>query len=463
MGKNNRYEGGIIYKMVCKDPTITDIYIGYTCNIYREKYNHKLKCNNPKYNTHNSYKYRFIRDHGGIINWDLIQIIAYPCENKRQLEAQQHKFIEKYLPSLNSELSITRIENYKERHKIDDTIYKVKLIGDEPPISVSMNEPVVEDVVEDEPETKEKEIVEDDVIAVNNQLFNNTDIEMENIPMDDTEYPLDTPFKIEQKVNIKLLDMEDDPKDLGNNIDLGKDNIDLGKDTIDLGNNVTIGNIILPEVIKSQKQDIEIIPEIITSITDNKNGRESQETKKTDKKDVVETIKSQSIKSQKTKGQNVDALQVIKSNDNKKSLEVYDFFNINNKEKSTDSKNIDGGYDLLGHLYDTKPIYYNDFLSHLNYSYRKRKATEALGTENQTISCISDKDPKIWYGKSTDTKEQIDNILNNKYKYRRCTKGIFNRSKKNLKYKNDIKRSKKLKRNTDLIKIKGKTIVVLAD
>jgi len=463
MGKNNRYEGGIIYKMVCKDPNITDIYIGYTCNIYREKYNHKLKCNNPKYNTHNSYKYRFIRDHGGILNWDLIQIIAYPCENKRQLEAQQHKFIEKYKPSLNSELSITRIENYEERHKIDDTIYKVKLIGDEPPISVSMNEPVVED----EPEAKKKEVVEDvvddEIVSVNNQLFNNTDIEIENTPMNDTEYPLDTPFKIEQKVNIKLLDMEDDPTDLGNNIDLGKDNIDLGKDTIDLGNNETIENIILPEVIKSQNQDIKIIPEIITSIINGENGKESQETKKTDKEDVVETIKGQIIKSQIIKSQIVDAPQVIKSNDKKKSLEVYEFFNINDEEKSTESKNIDGGFDLLGHLNDTKPMYYNDLLSHLNYSHRKRKAMEALGTENHTISCISEEDPKIWYGKSTDTKEQIDNILNNKYKYRRCTKGIFNRSKKNLKYKNDIKRSKKLKRNTDLIKIKGKTIVVLAD
>ena len=47
------YANGIIYKLCCLDPNITEIYIGSTTNKYRRKQQHKGICNNvngKKYN-----------------------------------------------------------------------------------------------------------------------------------------------------------------------------------------------------------------------------------------------------------------------------------------------------------------------------------------------------------------------------------------------------------------------------
>ena len=43
-----KYENGLIYKVCCNDPTISDCYIGSTTNIVKRKQNHKHNCNNEK-------------------------------------------------------------------------------------------------------------------------------------------------------------------------------------------------------------------------------------------------------------------------------------------------------------------------------------------------------------------------------------------------------------------------------
>ncbi len=45
---NIDYSNTIIYKLCCKDLTITDIYIGHTTDMRRRKWNHKGRCNNIK-------------------------------------------------------------------------------------------------------------------------------------------------------------------------------------------------------------------------------------------------------------------------------------------------------------------------------------------------------------------------------------------------------------------------------
>ena len=46
-----KYENGLIYKIVCNDPNITDCYIGSTTNIVKRRQSHKSACNNKKQNT----------------------------------------------------------------------------------------------------------------------------------------------------------------------------------------------------------------------------------------------------------------------------------------------------------------------------------------------------------------------------------------------------------------------------
>ena len=42
------YSNTIIYKIVCKDQNIKDIYVGHTTNFVQRKHAHKQNCNNNK-------------------------------------------------------------------------------------------------------------------------------------------------------------------------------------------------------------------------------------------------------------------------------------------------------------------------------------------------------------------------------------------------------------------------------
>ena len=79
------YSKSIIYKLCCKDASITDEYIGSTTNKTKRKYQHKSNCNNENGKRYNLYVYQFIREHGGFDNFDLIVLEEYSCENKQKL------------------------------------------------------------------------------------------------------------------------------------------------------------------------------------------------------------------------------------------------------------------------------------------------------------------------------------------------------------------------------------------
>jgi len=96
-----KYEKGKIYKLCCKDPNITEIYIGSTLNQYRRKHEHKGTCNNPNNRRYNLYVYQFIRENGGFENWDLVILEEYPTENKNELTWKEREYIELLQPALN--------------------------------------------------------------------------------------------------------------------------------------------------------------------------------------------------------------------------------------------------------------------------------------------------------------------------------------------------------------------------
>ena len=95
------YSNTIIYKLCCKDPSITDIYIGHTTNFRKRKSSHKSSCNNETDKIYNLYVYKFIRDHGGFDNWDMIEICKVECLDKREAERNERNHIESLGASLN--------------------------------------------------------------------------------------------------------------------------------------------------------------------------------------------------------------------------------------------------------------------------------------------------------------------------------------------------------------------------
>lgn len=119
-----KYENAEIYRLICKDPTITDEYIGSTCNRYKRKQQHKSVCNNENDKYYNFPVYQCIRANGGFQNWDMIRIEPYPCNSKIELHMRERHWIEERQPTLNKNIP-TRTEEeirqykkqYREEHK----------------------------------------------------------------------------------------------------------------------------------------------------------------------------------------------------------------------------------------------------------------------------------------------------------------------------------------------------------
>jgi hypothetical protein len=96
------YSNTIIYKICCKDPKISDIYIGHTTNFTQRKNQHKTSCCNENDKRYNQYVYNFIRQNGGWDNWTMIQIQQHKLQNKREAESTEHFWIEKLSANLNT-------------------------------------------------------------------------------------------------------------------------------------------------------------------------------------------------------------------------------------------------------------------------------------------------------------------------------------------------------------------------
>jgi hypothetical protein len=102
-----------IYKITCKDETITDFYIGSTYNVTRRKFHHKTDCNNEKAQNYNIKLYRTIRENGGWINWNFIVIEELPKHTKIQANIRE----EYHRKELNATLNMIKSHQTKEERK----------------------------------------------------------------------------------------------------------------------------------------------------------------------------------------------------------------------------------------------------------------------------------------------------------------------------------------------------------
>ena len=95
------YNKCYIYKICCKDPTITDCYIGSTTNIIRRRTEHKQSCTRSSNQAYSRFVYIFIRNNGGWDNFDLIAIEEFSCDSKMQQHKKERDWIEQIKPTLN--------------------------------------------------------------------------------------------------------------------------------------------------------------------------------------------------------------------------------------------------------------------------------------------------------------------------------------------------------------------------
>lgn len=96
------YSKTIIYRIVCKDPTIKECYVGSTTDFTRRKSNHKTFYNNPNFKDYNMNVYQFIRNNGGWDNFDMIEVEKYNAVDKLSQSKRERYWLEFYKATLNT-------------------------------------------------------------------------------------------------------------------------------------------------------------------------------------------------------------------------------------------------------------------------------------------------------------------------------------------------------------------------
>ena len=112
-----------VYKIICKDNSITDCYVGSTTDFRRRRKCHKNNVYNPKDKRYNLKVYKFIRENGGWDNWNMIKIEDCEVENKFKLE---RKYYDELKPTLNSKCPFVTNEQRKIKKSITSKKYYLK-------------------------------------------------------------------------------------------------------------------------------------------------------------------------------------------------------------------------------------------------------------------------------------------------------------------------------------------------
>ena len=124
------YSKTFIYKLCCNDINIKDIYVGHSTDYKSRNQDHKKHCNNPSSKEYNNYKYQFIRDNGGYENWKMIKLYDFPCNSKREAEAEEDKTMRELGATLNKQREYITKEEKKEYNKTYSKEYKEKRKND---------------------------------------------------------------------------------------------------------------------------------------------------------------------------------------------------------------------------------------------------------------------------------------------------------------------------------------------
>jgi hypothetical protein len=111
------YSKVMIYKLVCRDTNITDLYVGNTTDWRTRKSTHKSACCNEKCKEHNQKKYVVIRENGGWSNWEMVLIEKYPCKDGIEARQRERYWTEQLTSQLNTRRAYRSEEERKEYGK----------------------------------------------------------------------------------------------------------------------------------------------------------------------------------------------------------------------------------------------------------------------------------------------------------------------------------------------------------
>jgi len=120
------YNKTVIYKIICKDENIKEIYVGHATDFLYRQWTHIMSCVNPQNKSHNVKLYQVIRANGGWKNWEMIQLEEYPCANLEEARKRELFWYEELKATLNSIKPYVTKEGEKERDKETNRIWYEK-------------------------------------------------------------------------------------------------------------------------------------------------------------------------------------------------------------------------------------------------------------------------------------------------------------------------------------------------
>ena len=100
------------------------MYVGSTTNFTKRKQNHKVICLNEKHINHNLKVYASIREDDGWENWHMIKICDYPCNNKREAELEEDRYMLILKANMNSNRASRTQKQYREDNKEKIQVYE---------------------------------------------------------------------------------------------------------------------------------------------------------------------------------------------------------------------------------------------------------------------------------------------------------------------------------------------------
>jgi hypothetical protein len=104
-----------MYKIVCNDLEIKDIYVGHTTDFIRRKTQHKSSCIKKQ----NVKLYKTIHDNGGWENWSMIEIEKYPCNDFNEAVARERHWYETLNANLNVQYPSRSQKEYYNMNRED--------------------------------------------------------------------------------------------------------------------------------------------------------------------------------------------------------------------------------------------------------------------------------------------------------------------------------------------------------
>lgn len=104
----------IMYKLVCKDPTVTEFYTGSTEKTKNKRFDqHKWASKVKPYKV-----YKYINENGGTINWEMVILEIFDCDTKDEKFLRERYWQDLLKPTLNSDKAGNCIgKTTKERRK----------------------------------------------------------------------------------------------------------------------------------------------------------------------------------------------------------------------------------------------------------------------------------------------------------------------------------------------------------